>query len=140
MVDVGERRGALVLRAPAESEGLEVEIHPVSDPTRRTHVWVLPRGARGVTVYAAVFPSLPDGEYAVLEPDGSTRMVVSVPPNQVTSASWGWQSGGARVTSTEALAERLGLAGDGGRQSIPELGEVLDDGGQLRAPLVTVDP
>jgi hypothetical protein len=89
MVDVGEHTGALVLRAPAEREGLEVEIHPSSDPSRRTHVWVLPRAGRDGTVYAAVFPSLPAGDYAVLEPDGSIATTVSVPPNQVTNATWG---------------------------------------------------
>ena len=41
-LDIGEHTGALVLRAPAEREGLEVEIHPASDPSQRTHVWVLP--------------------------------------------------------------------------------------------------
>ena len=65
-VDVGEHTGALVLHAPAEREGLEVEIHPVADPSRRTHVWVLPRAGRA-TVYAAVFPSLAAGDYAVLD-------------------------------------------------------------------------
>jgi hypothetical protein len=89
MVDVGEHRGALVLTAPAEREGLEVEIHPAAEPARRTHVWVLPRMGRDGTVYAAVFPSLPVGDYAVLEPDGSIATTVSVPPNQVTTATWG---------------------------------------------------
>jgi hypothetical protein len=89
MVDVGEHTGALVLRAPAEREGLEVEIHPASDPSRRTHVWVLPRAGRDGTVYAAVFPSLPAGDYAVLEPDGSIAQTVPVPPNRVTTARWG---------------------------------------------------
>jgi hypothetical protein len=89
MVDVGEHTGALVLRAPAEREGLEVEIHPAADPSRRTHVWVLPRAGRDGTIYAAVFPSLPAGDYAVLEPDGSIAATVSVPPNQVTNATWG---------------------------------------------------
>ena len=89
LIDVGEHTGALVLRAPAEREGLEVEIHPASEPTRRTHVWVLPREGREGTVYAAVFPSLPAGDYAVLEPDGSVATTVSVPPNQVTSSTWG---------------------------------------------------
>lgn len=87
-VDVGEHRGALVLTAPADCEGLEVEIHPVSDQSQRTHVWVLPRAGQGGTVYAAVFPSLPAGDYAVLAPDGSTRVTVAVPPSQVTSAAW----------------------------------------------------
>lgn len=89
LIDVGEHTGALVLRAPAEREGLEVEIHPASEPARRTHVWVLPREGREGTVFAAVFPSLPAGDYAVLEPDGSIARTVSVPPNQVTSATWG---------------------------------------------------
>ncbi len=88
LVDVGEKRGALVLTAPAEREGLEVEIHPASDPSLRVHVWVLPRVGPDATVYAAVFPSLPVGDYAVLGPDGTVTMTVSVPPNQVTRASW----------------------------------------------------
>lgn len=94
LVDVGEHRGALVLTAPAECEGLEVEIHPTSDPSQRTHVWVLPRAGRNATVYAAVFPSLPADDYAVAAPDGSTGMIVSVPPNQVTSAAWEQQQDG----------------------------------------------
>jgi hypothetical protein len=89
IVDVGEHTGALVLTAPAEREGLEVEIHPASDPSRRTHVWVLPREGRDGTVYAAVFPSLPAGDYTVLEPDGSVATTVAVPANQVTNATWG---------------------------------------------------
>jgi hypothetical protein len=89
IVDVGEHTGALVLTAPAEREGMEVEIHPASDPSRRTHVWVLPRAGRDGTVYAAVFPSLPAGDYTVLEPDGSVATTVAVPPNQVTNATWG---------------------------------------------------
>ncbi len=78
-----------MLRAPAHREGLEVEIHPPSDPSQRTHVWVLPRVGRDGTVYAAVFPSLPAGDYVVLEPDGSAATTVAVPPNQVTSTTWG---------------------------------------------------
>jgi hypothetical protein len=89
IVDVGEHTGALVLTAPAEREGLEVQIHPASDPSRPTHVWVLPRAGRDGTVYAAVFPSLPAGDYTVLEPDGSVTTTVAVPPNQVTNATWG---------------------------------------------------
>ena len=89
VLDIGEHTGALVLRAPAEREGLEVEIHPASDPSQRTHVWVLPRVGREGTVYAAVFPSLPTGDYVVLEPDGSVATTVAIAPNHVTNATWG---------------------------------------------------
>jgi hypothetical protein len=77
------------LTAPAERAGLEVEINPVRDPSQRTHVWVLPRAGRDETVYAAVFPSLPAGDYSVWDPDGSVATTVSVPANRVTKARWG---------------------------------------------------
>jgi hypothetical protein len=83
----------LVLRAPSERDGIEVEIHPVSDPSQRTHVWVLPREGKDGTVYAAVFPSLAIGEYAVLEPDGSVATTVAIKPNGVTNATWGLGAG-----------------------------------------------
>ena len=89
-MDVGEYTGALVLTAPAEREGLEVEIHPASDPSRRTHVWVLPRAGRDGTVYAAVFPSLAARR---LHGIGDRRLGRGhhrcPPPNQVTNATWG---------------------------------------------------
>ena len=66
-----------------------MEIHPASDPTRRTHVWVLPRKGRGDdVVYAAVFPSLAPDDYTILEPDGAPRCTIAVPANAVTNAEW----------------------------------------------------
>jgi hypothetical protein len=88
LVNVGEHTGALVLTAPAGREGLEVEIHPLSEPSKRTHVWVLPRVGREGTVYAAVFPSLPADDYAVIGLDGSITAVVPVLANKVTSSTW----------------------------------------------------
>jgi hypothetical protein len=77
-----------VLASSAERSGIEVEVHPVSRPGARTHVWVLPREARDGVVYAAVFPSLASGDYAIVDVDGSIASVVSVPANQVTHATW----------------------------------------------------
>jgi hypothetical protein len=89
LVDVGELAGALVLSSTAEREGIEVEIHPASDPAARTHVWVLPRrGPGGVTVYAAVFPSLVPGDYVVLAQEGESGRTVQVPANRVTFDTW----------------------------------------------------
>lgn len=89
IVDVGERAGALVLTSTSAREGLEVEIHPAADATRRTHVWVLPRRGRGdEVVHAAVFPCLEPGDYTILEPDGSPRCTIRVPANAVTNAPW----------------------------------------------------
>jgi ABC-type Zn2+ transport system substrate-binding protein/surface adhesin len=88
VINVGEHTGALVLASTASRSGIEVEIHPVTEPTARTHVWVLPREAPVGVVYAAVFPSLASGDYAILGLDGSIAEVISVPPNQVTHATW----------------------------------------------------
>lgn len=88
VINVGEHTGALVLASSAERSGIEVEVHPVSRPGARTHVWVLPREARDGVVYAAVFPSLASGDYAIVDVDGSIASVVSVPANQVTHATW----------------------------------------------------
>ena len=88
VINVGEHTGALVLASSEERSGVEVEIHPLSQPEARTHVWVLPREGRDGIVYAAIFPSLPSGEYAIVDIDGSIADVVAVPPNQVTHATW----------------------------------------------------
>jgi hypothetical protein len=88
VINVGAHTGALVLASSEDRSGIEVEIHPVSEPSARTHVWVLPREARDGVVYAAIFPSLASGDYAILDLDGSVAEVISVPPNQVTHATW----------------------------------------------------
>jgi hypothetical protein len=88
VINVGEHTGALVLESVEGRSGIEVHIHPVSRPEGRTHVWVLPREGRDGVIYAAVFPSLESGDYAVLDLGGSILEVVSVPPNQVTHATW----------------------------------------------------
>jgi hypothetical protein len=88
VVNVGEHTGALVLESNVQRSGIEVEIHPVSRPEARTHVWVLPREGRDGIVYAAIFPSLASGDYAILDVDGSIAQVVSVPANEVTHTTW----------------------------------------------------
>jgi hypothetical protein len=88
VINVNEHAGALVLASSESRSGIEVEIHPVSQPDARTHVWVLPREARDGVVYAAIFPTLESGDYAILDIDRSIAHVVSVPPNQVTHANW----------------------------------------------------
>jgi hypothetical protein len=88
VIDVGDDLGALVLTSTKARSGHEVEIHPLSQPEHRTHVWVLPREGRDGVVYAAIFPSLAIGEYAIIDVDGSIGDVVTVAPKTVTHASW----------------------------------------------------
>jgi len=88
MINIGADSGALVLHSTVDRAGIEVHVYPTSDPSRRTHVWVLPREGRDGVVYAAIFPSLAIGDWAVLSDDDSVAMVVAVPPNKVTQAEW----------------------------------------------------
>ena len=88
MVDVGPKTGALVLAASQEFHGVEVEIHRVGDSQHRSHVWILPRESRHGVTYAAVFPRLAIGDYAILASDGSLDKVITIPPNEVTYTSW----------------------------------------------------
>jgi hypothetical protein len=88
-VDVGEGIGALVLYADADREWLEPEIHPLDEPDRRQHVWVLERVVVSGSVYAAVFPSLPEGRYGVCSPDGTAGVQhVDIAGGKVTEARW----------------------------------------------------
>jgi hypothetical protein len=87
-IDVDETHGALLLHSTPEREGLEPEIYPVGNPDGRTHVWVLPRKAGDAITYAAIFPSLPAGDYVLVESDGVTETVITVTPGEVTIVEW----------------------------------------------------
>lgn len=89
VVDVGGDRGALVVLAGSDDDGTEVEIHPVTDPTARQHVWVLPRLVAAGVVSAAIFPSLRAGEWVVLGRDGEQCRTVLVRPGVVSEVAWG---------------------------------------------------
>ncbi len=87
MVDVGDGYGALVLYAGAEQVGLEPEIHPVGRPEARQHVWVLERATSApAPVFAAVFPSLAAGRYAICSPGGEQIDEVDVTDGAITEA------------------------------------------------------
>ncbi len=86
ILDIGGTVGALVITTGPELAEEEIEISPGVDPTtRRTHNVVHPRRGRDVVMaYAAVFPSVPAGEYTVWNHDGSPHTVVTVHGGQVT--------------------------------------------------------
>jgi hypothetical protein len=62
-VDVGAGAAALVLWAPAELDGEEIEIRPVGEPWRGRHVAVRPRVLPGGRRWAAVFAPLAVGRH-----------------------------------------------------------------------------
>ena len=64
ILELGEGIGALILEAPPDLGGHEIEISPQAGGPR-THSLVRERRTAAQTVYAAVYPVLPAGEYIV---------------------------------------------------------------------------
>ncbi len=88
VLDLGPGTGALVLHAPPELDGEEIEISLASATGARTHSQVRQRLLPDRVQYAAVYPGLPAGEYVIWR-DASTRAaVVTVAGGAVTSVRW----------------------------------------------------
>jgi hypothetical protein len=84
LLDIGGHTGALAIYTGAERDGTEIEVSPDREAEARTHNVVRARQVGKVTHYAAVFPALPAGEYAIWS-DAHTRAdVVTIHGGQVT--------------------------------------------------------
>jgi hypothetical protein len=87
VLDLGPGTGALVLHAPRELDGAEIEISPCVSPDRRTHSMVRPRYNAGNTQYAAVYPGLTPGDYTIWHDHVTPALTVTVAEATVTTAS-----------------------------------------------------
>jgi hypothetical protein len=87
MLDLGPGAGALVLRTGAELHGVEIEISPAARDEERSHKQVHERPVAGRSLYAAVFDSLPAGEYTLWLDDRPLRRHVAVGAAAVTDIS-----------------------------------------------------
>ena len=87
MLDLGPGVGALVLRTGADLHGVEIEISPAGRDGDRSHKQVHERPAGGRPLYAAVFESLPAGEYTLWRDDLPLRRAVPVAGAAVTEIS-----------------------------------------------------
>ncbi len=91
VLDVGGDIGALVVVAPPELTGEELEIRAQDEDWAGRHVAVLPRRLPGVTVPAAVFSSLTAGEYHIRRrgrPEEAAELIVRVIGGRVTEERW----------------------------------------------------
>src|ERR1700712_3114095 len=78
MLDIGGDIGALILHAPVELAGAEIEISPVGEVPPRRHVAVRERRGRGASRYAAIYPSLRAGRYTVWGLHGKPEAQVEI--------------------------------------------------------------
>jgi hypothetical protein len=88
MLDIGDHAGALVIYAPSDLRGTEIEISPAGNDSSRQHVDILERKIDERSVCAAVFPSLSPGVYSIWRPDGLSPESVTVTAESVTEVDW----------------------------------------------------
>jgi hypothetical protein len=87
VLDLGPGTGALVLHAPRELDGAEIEISPRGSPDRRTHSMIRPRHTAGNIQYAAVYPGLAPGDYTIWRDEVTPAFTVTIAEATVTTAS-----------------------------------------------------
>jgi hypothetical protein len=87
MLDLGPGVGALVLHTGPDLHGAEIEISPKGSDEERSHKQVHDRPVGGRPHYAAVFDSLPAGEYTLWLDDRPLRREVAVAGAAVTDIS-----------------------------------------------------
>jgi hypothetical protein len=88
MVDVGADAGALVIYTPDELAGTEIEISPLGRDDERTHTDVLRRRTADGYVSAAVFGSLPVGEYRLWHRSVTAPSEVRISSGVVAELDW----------------------------------------------------
>jgi hypothetical protein len=97
VLELGAGIGALVLYTPASLDGREIEISPRrgqhGGDRKRTHALVRRRETETSetgtsTVYAAVYPQLPAGDYAIWRDDSGQATAATVTGGRVTSCRW----------------------------------------------------
>jgi hypothetical protein len=91
VLDIGGEVGAAAIYVPASLAGLEIEIRGVDEPWRGTHVAVRERLLTDRTVWAALFPSLTQGDYEIRVREWgaeSPTATVAVVGGRVTAQHW----------------------------------------------------
>jgi hypothetical protein len=88
MVDVGSGAGALVIYTRDALRGQEIEISPEGADTQRVHTDVLRRKTAAGYLFAAVFGSLPEGEYRLWHTTLTEPALVRIVGGQVTEVDW----------------------------------------------------
>jgi hypothetical protein len=90
VLDLGTGIGALILDAPAELNGREIEISPADGRpgSPRTHSLVRERRTGAGTGYAAVYPGLAEGAYIIWRDAETPAGTVTIDGGRVTSYPW----------------------------------------------------
>jgi hypothetical protein len=88
VLELGPGAGALLLHAPADMNGTEIDISLTGSTGRRTHSVVRPRHVLAGTQYAAVYPGLQPGHYTIWRQDQEPAGTVTIAAGAVTTFAW----------------------------------------------------
>jgi hypothetical protein len=88
LLDIGGDRGALILYADPDLNGVEVEVSRSGSERTGAHKQILERTVNGRPSYAAVFDNLAEGRYAFWLGDEPRSRDVSVTAGQVAGLDW----------------------------------------------------
>lgn len=88
VLDLGGDVGALIVHAPPELLGTEVEISPAGEDARRSHKDVLERSMGGRPAYTAVFDGLPEGPYTLWSQDVARAREVTITGGAIAEVDW----------------------------------------------------
>jgi len=77
VLDIGDGVGALIVYTTGDLDGREIEVSQLG-ATARIHTVVHARDLDGRTIYAGVFPSLPEGDYILWSDDPTRNRTVTI--------------------------------------------------------------
>lgn len=86
LLEIGAGAGALIIYAPAVMAGQEIHISPPGAP--RTHALVRERQAGPDGCHAAVYPTLPAGDYTIWRDSETPAGTVVVRDGAITRYDW----------------------------------------------------
>jgi hypothetical protein len=88
VLDIGGDIGALVLHTPHELAGMEIDIFRVGEDRPAMHTAVRERHLPDGHVHAAVYPTVPAGDYVVRAVGARPSIPVTIRGGHVTEVSW----------------------------------------------------
>jgi hypothetical protein len=88
VLDIGDDMGALIVYVRPELHGCEITVSPMTDLAQRIHTDVLERRVNGRTLYAALFPALPAGDYTIWSGDPTVPCAVTISGSSVAEIDW----------------------------------------------------
>lgn len=85
VLDIGDDIGALIIYTSGELRGRQIDVSPKGNDWLKVHTDVLERKANGRTIFAALFLSLPTGDYTIWS---NPTNEVTIVGGQVAEVDW----------------------------------------------------